>query len=117
MQLCFSQDVRLLCTTFDRTLTYYHWQELHATLIRLFKGKIGQSYVEQHNYNISTEDGTSMVESKNWGAVVKKGTILIMSIVMKVALEQKERKMNVCPSCDKTDVGVMRDDGWLQWYA
>jgi hypothetical protein len=22
MQLCFSQDVRLLCTTFERTLTY-----------------------------------------------------------------------------------------------
>jgi hypothetical protein len=58
-----------------------------------------------------------MVESNNWGAVVKKGMVLVMSIIVKVALEQKEHQMNACPSCNETNVGVMPDDGWLQWYA
>jgi hypothetical protein len=58
-----------------------------------------------------------MVESNNWGAVVKKGTVLVMSMIVKVPLKQKERQMNVCPRCGETDVGVMPDDGWLQWYA
>jgi hypothetical protein len=56
-----------------------------------------------------------MVESNNWGAVVKKGMVLVMSMIVKVALEEKERQMKACPRCNETD--VMPDDGWLQWYA
>ena len=119
MQFCFSPDVRLLHTTFDRSLTR-NVQELHETLIRLFKGKIGESLVEQREYSISTKDGNSIVASNNWGDIVKKGTVVVMSVIVKkVALRQEHasRQRNVCPRCYETPVGVMPDDGWLQWYV
>ena len=117
MEFCWSQDVCFLYTSFDSTLIY-NVQELHETLIRLFQGKIGQDYVERHDYSISTEDGKSTVTSNNWGAIVKKGTVIVMSmIVKKVALERERasRQRNTCPRCYETRVGVMMDDGWLQW--
>ena len=52
------------------------------------------------------------------GLVVKKGTVLVMSmIVEKLALDEgKDRpQRNACPHCNETDVGVMADEGWLQW--
>ena len=118
MQFCWSPHVRLLHTTCDRTLIYYI-KELHETLIRLFKGKIGQEHVERRDYSISTKDGKSMVVSNNWEAIVKKGTVIVMSMIVKVALEQERTRhqRNACPRCYETDVGVMRDDGWLQWYV
>ena len=94
-------------------------QELHKTLIRLFKGKIGLNHVVRHDYSISTEDGKFVAGSNNWGAVMKKGTVVVMSmIVKKVALEQEHarRQRNACPRCYETHAGVMPDDGWLQWY-
>jgi hypothetical protein len=119
MEFCLSQDVHFLHTTFDRTLMY-NIQDLHETLIRLFKGKIGQYHVERHDYSISTEDGKFMVASNNWGAVVKKGTVIVMSmIVKKVALggDWASRQRKVCPRCYETHVGVMQDYGWLEWYV
>jgi len=119
MEFCLSQDVRLLHTTFDRTLMY-NIQDLHDTLIRLFKGKIGQKHVERYRYSILTENGKLMVASNNWGAVVKKGIVIVMSMIMKkVGLdgERASRQRKVCPRCYETRVGVMQDDGWLQWYV
>jgi len=119
MQFCFSPDVCLLQTTFDHSLMR-NVQELHETLIRLFKGKIGESLVERHEYRISTKDGNSLVASNNWGAMVKKGTVIVMSVIVeKVALQQEHarRQRNACPRCYETPVGVMPDGGWLQWYV
>ena len=118
MQFCLSPDVRLLRTTVYCTLIY-NVQELHKSLIRLFEGKIGQDHVERYDYSISTKDGKSMVASNNWGAIVKKETVIVMSMIVKVSVKQERARhqKNTCPRCDETDVGVMRDDGWLQWYV
>jgi hypothetical protein len=84
-----------------------------------FKGKCGEDHVERHDYRISTEDGRSLVQSNNWGSVVKKGTVLVMSMIVKVTLRQEyaEPQRNVCPRCYDTPIGVMPDEGWSQWYA
>lgn len=82
-----------------------------------FKGKCGEGHVERHDYRISTEDGRSLVQSNNWDSVVKKGTVLAMGMVVKVAQDYTERQRNVCPRCYDTPIGVMPDEGWLQWYA
>ncbi|KAF9471229.1 hypothetical protein BDN70DRAFT_888376 [Pholiota conissans] len=99
MQLCFSE------------------QDLHMTLIQLFNGKIGQDHIQRHNYSISTEDGKSIAMPDNWGAVVKKGRVIVMSVIVKkVGLKQKHanRQRNACPHCYETRNGVMPNDGWLQ---
>ena len=54
-----------------------------------FKGKCGVDLVKSLKYNISTKDGNSLVQANNWDLVVKKGTELVMSmIVEKVALDK-----------------------------
>ena len=83
-----------------------------------FKGKLGEGHVKSHKYNISTKDGKSLVQANNWGSVVKKGKVLVMSmIVEKVALGMGKARAqrNTCPHCYKTHLGVMADEGWLQW--
>ena len=86
-----------------------------------FKGKCGEGHVKRHDYRIATEDGRLLVRSNNWGSVVKKGTVLVMSmIVKKVALNDKkyaQRQRNVCPHCYETQIGVMPDEAWLKWCA
>ena len=113
------------CACYRQPLTAHlhilNVQELHETLIRLFKGKIGQDYVERHDYSISTEDGRSLVTSNNWRSMVKKGTVIVMNmIVKKVALQQEcaSRQRNACPRCYETRVGVIvLDGGWQEWYV
>ena len=93
-------------------------QRLHETLTTYFKGKRGEGHVKSHDYNISTEYGRSWVRSSNWGSVVKKGMVLVMSmIVEKAALEQEGARLqrNRYPNCYETNLGVMPDDGWFQW--
>ena len=83
-----------------------------------FNGKIGEEHVEDHRYIISTKDGKSLAEPNNWGLVVKKGTVLVMSMILeKVALDEgkAQAQRNTCPHCYKTDLGVMPDEGWLRW--
>ncbi|KAF9472538.1 hypothetical protein BDN70DRAFT_886891 [Pholiota conissans] len=102
MQFCFSE------------------QELHITLTRLFNGKIGQDHIQRYDYSILTEDGKSIAMPHNWGAIVKKGRVIVMSVIVKkVGLKQKHanRQRNACPRCYETPIGVMPDDGWLQWYV
>ena len=85
-----------------------------------FKGKCGEGHIERGDYSIATKDGRSLVDSNNWGSVVKKGRVLVMSmIVKKVALrrEYTQRQRHECPRCYDTQIGVMPDEGWLQWYA
>ena len=52
---------------------------------------------------------------------MKKGTVIVMSmIVKKVALQQEcaSRQRNACPRCYETRVGVIvLDDGWQEWYV
>ena len=79
---------------------------------------MGEDHVKDYKYNISTKDGKSIVEADNWGLVVKNGTVLVMSmIVEKVALDKEmdRAQRNTCPHCYKTHLGVMEDEGWLQW--
>ena len=93
-------------------------QRLHETLTTYFKGKCGEGHVERHDYSISTEDGRSLVQSSNWGSLVKKGTVLVMSMIVKKAeLEQDaaRRQRSTCPNCYNTNLGVMPDDGWFKW--
>ena len=83
-----------------------------------FKGKLGEGHVKDRKYNISTKDGKLLDQDTDWGLVVKTGTVLVMSIIVeKVALtEGKDRdQRNTCPHCYKTHLGVMEDEGWLQW--
>ena len=83
-----------------------------------FKGKCGEGLVKGHKYSISTKDGKSLVQANNWGSVVEKGTVLVMSmIVERVALDEVKARAqrSTCPHCYKTDLGVMADEGWLRW--
>ena len=85
-----------------------------------FKQKIGLEYVERHEYSISSEDGKAISKSDSaaWGSIVKEGAVLVMSIqVRRVQLGSKlaTRQRNTCPRCFMTDVGAMRDQGWLEW--
>ena len=82
-----------------------------------FKGKAGETHVKSHKYDISTNDGKSLVQAKNWSSVVKTGTVLVMSMIVEKALdkEKTQAQRNTCPHCHKTQLGVMEDEGWLQW--
>ena len=82
-----------------------------------FKGKLGEGHVKRHKYNISTKDGKSLVQASNWSLVVKKGTVLVMSMIVEVALdmEKDQAQRNACPYCYETDLGVLVDEGWLHW--
>jgi hypothetical protein len=83
-----------------------------------FKGKYGEDLVKNHKYNLSTKNGDSLVQADNWDLVVKKGTVLVMSmIVEKLASDEREARAqrNTCPHCNETDLGMMTDEGWLQW--
>ena len=83
-----------------------------------FKGKLGEGHVKDHKYIVSTKDGRSIVQASNWGLVVKKGAVLVMSVIVeKLTLDEgKDRaQRNTCPHCNETDIGVMADEGWLQW--
>ena len=85
-----------------------------------FKGKVGEDRVKGHEYDNSTKDGKSLVQANatDWSSVVKTGTVLVMSmIVEKVALDKGRHRSqrNTCPHCYKTHLGVMEDEGWLQW--
>jgi hypothetical protein len=82
-----------------------------------FKGKCGERHVECHDYSIATEDGRLLVQFNNWSLVVKRGTVLVMSMVVKRDEEHARRQRNICPQCFKTRIGVMPDEGWLQWCA
>jgi len=99
LELCFSPD------------------KLHNSLMSYFEGKCGEDLVKDHKYVISTKDGRSLVQANNWGLVVKKGTEIVMSmIVEKVALDDKGKaraQRNACPHCYKTHIGVIADEGWL----
>ena len=68
-----------------------------------FKGKCGEVDVEFHRYNISTKDGKSSVQANIWDLVVKKGTVLVMSMIKKMALDDPEgmtwAQRNTCPHC------------------
>ena len=79
---------------------------------------MGEDHVKGHKYNLLTKDGRSFVKANNWAFVVKKGTVLVMSmIVEKVALDKGKdwTQRNTCPHCYETDLGVMVDEGWLHW--
>jgi hypothetical protein len=95
----------------------YSQDRLHKTLMAYFKGKCGERHVECHDYSIATEDGRLLVQFNNWSLVVKRGTVLVMSMVVKRDEEHARRQRNICPQCFKTRIGVMPDEGWLQWCA
>ena len=82
-----------------------------------FKGKCGEDYVMGYKYNISTNDGKLLVQANNWNLVVKKGTVLVMSMIVEKALDKGKTwaQRNTCPHCYETDLGVMIDEGWLRW--
>ena len=83
-----------------------------------FKGKAGEGHVKGHKYDISTKDGKSLVQAKNWSSVVKTGTVLVMSMIVEKAALNKgmiQAQRSTCPHCYKTHLGVMKDEGWLQW--
>jgi hypothetical protein len=85
-----------------------------------FKGKIGQGHVERRDYTISSETGRLLVGSEEWGSVVNRGTVLVMSMVVKrIALKNRyaTRQRNICPRCYETNIGVLQDEGWAEWYA
>ena len=83
-----------------------------------FKGKCGEDLVKDHEYVISTKDGKLLDDPFNWSLVVKKGRVLVMSmIMMKLAQDEGRNQVqtNTCPNCNETDLGVMADERWLHW--
>ncbi|KAF8811589.1 hypothetical protein BYT27DRAFT_7089287 [Phlegmacium glaucopus] len=87
---------------------------LHDTLMSYFKGKCGERHVQGHKYSISTKDGNSLVQANNWGSVVKKGRVLVMSMILEKLAQEWEHQRNICPTCHVTDLGVIPDEGWFQ---
>ena len=71
--------------------------------------------MEHHNYTISTEDGKLIGVSNNWSDVVRKGTVIVMSVIVALRQEHARGQSSACPRCGETDVGVMPDGEWMQW--
>jgi len=90
-----------------------------------FKGTSGQDFVQNYDYIISSKDNKRQIRPWNhrqieWGSIVKKGEVIVMStVIKKVRLESKSAKLQktTCPECYRTEIGVMPDHGWFQWYA
>ena len=84
-----------------------------------FKGKIGEDYVEQGDYSISSEDGKYLVQHDDWQSALRTGSVILMSMVIKkIDLhQQREHQSQTCPRCYKTLLGVMTDGGWLKWQV
>jgi hypothetical protein len=83
-----------------------------------FKGKLGEDRVKNHKYNISTKDGKALAQANNWGLLVKKGRVLVMSMIVEKIAQDKGKardQRNACPHCNETKLGVMEDEGWLRW--
>ncbi|KAF8967531.1 hypothetical protein BDZ97DRAFT_527161 [Flammula alnicola] len=119
------ENAVILMDAFGKSMTLpmdfcYSPDKLHDILMLHFKGKIGHDYVMQREYSISSQDGKAVVKSDpgEWGSVVKKGAVLVMSMkVRRVKLKSKSATLQrtTCPRCYRTYVGVMRDEGWLEW--
>ncbi|KAF8955918.1 hypothetical protein BDZ97DRAFT_1708710 [Flammula alnicola] len=117
------ENAVILINAFGKQMTLpmefcYSPDKLHDTLMQYFKDKIGRDYVRQHEYSISSEDGKAVVKyPSHWGSVVKKGAVVVMSMkVRRIKLTSKSTALQrtACPRCYRTDVGVMRDEGWLE---
>jgi hypothetical protein len=84
-----------------------------------YKGKSDEDLVKNHKYYILTKDGKSSVQASNWGFIVKNGAVLVMTwSEEKLVLVDKGRdqaQRYACPYCSLTDLGLMADEGWLQW--
>jgi hypothetical protein len=78
-------------------------------------GKIGQQLVEQRNYAVSTENGRSIISPDTYGSVVKRGTVVVMN--MMVLQERAASQKKICPGCHGAETGIMEDEGWLEWYV
>ncbi|KAF8967546.1 hypothetical protein BDZ97DRAFT_1980347 [Flammula alnicola] len=119
------ENAVILIDAFGKPMTLpmdfcYSPDKLHDILMYHFKGKIGHDYVMQREYSISSEDGKSFVKSDpvEWASVVRKGAVLVMSMKVrrvKLTPESAALQRTTCPRCYKTDVGVMPDEGWLEW--
>ncbi|KDR77207.1 hypothetical protein GALMADRAFT_435833 [Galerina marginata CBS 339.88] len=104
---------------------------LHTFLTGYFAKKIGQDYVERHEYSISGADGKSITKQARsthssviefdpiaWRSVVKKGAVLTMSVeVRRIELWSPYEPViqkETCPRCYWTEIGVMPDGEWLE---
>lgn len=111
MELCFSPEVRDWHLDFLKHLTKE--QAFHETMLLLYRKTVALDYIQQRHYVVTTEDGKSIAtfEPNQWGAVVKKGTILVLSVEIKIPASQSR----ICPTCHETDQGLMSDDDWFEW--
>ena len=89
-----------------------------------FKGTSGQDFVQNYDYIISSEDNKRQIRPWDrwqieWGSIVKKGKVIVMSAVVKKVHLLKSAKLQktTCPECYRRELGVMPDDSWFQWYA
>ncbi|KJA23917.1 hypothetical protein HYPSUDRAFT_201040 [Hypholoma sublateritium FD-334 SS-4] len=101
-----------------KTLTmefFFSPEAFHETMLHHYSKTLAFDYIKKRHYVISTEDGKSIAkfEPNQWGAVVKKGAILVLSVEVKTPASQSR----TCPTCHETDQGLMADDDWFEWQA
>lgn len=100
-------------------------QRLHEILKLHFKGTSAQEFVQRNDFVIASKDNKHQIrpwefQQIEWGSIVTKGEEIVMSVVVKkVQLESESAKLQetTCPECYRTEIGVMPDDDWFQWYA
>lgn len=88
-------------------------QDLHETLVKCFRWKVGERRVQEGRYSIARACDGVVVNAKNWEEVMQSGEPLVMSmLILRVRVENMEK---TCPRCGKTRLGTYEDQGWLVW--
>ena len=60
-----------------------------------FKGKCGEDRVQNHKYDISTKDGKSLVYAHDWSSIVKKGTVLVMCMIVEKLAKKRDKGIGI----------------------
>lgn len=88
-------------------------QRFAATLKALFIDRAGQRYVERGDYALSCDEGKHIISAKEWDTMVKIGTVLHMSIILRRIKPMNDSKG--CPRCHHENMGVVPSEGWIDW--
>jgi hypothetical protein len=86
-------------------------QDMHAALVKHFRGKVGEKRVIGERYCLAHLNGT-LVGAQDWNDLEWAGE-LVMSMV--VEREWSKAFAGTCPKCGKTKLGIFEDHGWFVW--
>jgi hypothetical protein len=88
-------------------------QDLHKSLIKHFRGKVGEQRVLDEKYCIARASDGTVIKAANWSDIVHAGEEVMMSMLVETPWVHGISK--TCPKCGRTRLGTYRDQGWIIW--